>query len=104
MIEARELDIITVAGKTEPIRIYEAMGRAGELGPERDRAARPCSRKASTAYRENGTGMRRRNHFEGCLEQSLNDGPSRLLLERIEFLRSNAPPADWDGVWRFSEK
>ena len=35
VIEARELDLITVAGKTEPVRIYEAMGRAGELGPER---------------------------------------------------------------------
>ena len=34
VIEARELDIITVAGKTEPIRIYEAMGRVGELRPE----------------------------------------------------------------------
>src|SRR5262249_50619555 len=33
VIEARELDIIIVAGKTEPIRIYEMMGRAGELPP-----------------------------------------------------------------------
>ncbi len=34
VIEVRELDLITVVGKTEPVRIYEAMGRAGELGPE----------------------------------------------------------------------
>src|SRR6185437_12579984 len=35
IIEARELDLITVAGKTEPVRIYEALCRAGELGAER---------------------------------------------------------------------
>ena len=35
VIEARELDLITVAGKTEPVRIYEAMGRVGEIAPER---------------------------------------------------------------------
>jgi adenylate cyclase len=33
-IEARELDLITVAGKTEPVRIYEAIARVGELSPE----------------------------------------------------------------------
>jgi hypothetical protein len=36
-IEVRELDVITVAGKTEPVRIYEAMGRAGELKPEQSK-------------------------------------------------------------------
>ena len=47
VIEARELDLITVAGKTEPVRIYEAMGRAGELAPERSRAARAVRATAS---------------------------------------------------------
>jgi phage-related baseplate assembly protein len=34
VIEARELDLITVAGKAEPVRIYEAMGRVDEIAPE----------------------------------------------------------------------
>src|SRR5205814_6374994 len=34
-IEARELDLVTVAGKRETIRIYELMAAAGELDATR---------------------------------------------------------------------
>ena len=44
------------------------------------------------------------SRFEGCLRHAPEDGPSHLLLERIATLRNAPPPADWDGIWRFSEK
>src|SRR5215475_6638530 len=31
VVEARELDTVVVAGKSEPVRIYELVGRAGEV-------------------------------------------------------------------------
>jgi adenylate cyclase len=102
VVEARELDLITVAGKTEPVRIYEGMGRVGELAPER------------TQLREmfaNGLASYRRKEwdeaqgcFESCLLHDAEDGPSRLFVDRVCQLRSIPPPADWDGVWHFSEK
>jgi hypothetical protein len=33
-IEAREIDCITVVGRTQPVRIYELRAMAGELPPE----------------------------------------------------------------------
>jgi adenylate cyclase len=33
-VEARELDLITVAGKTEPVRIYELLSPFGKLDPD----------------------------------------------------------------------
>jgi adenylate cyclase len=38
-VEARELDLVIVAGKTEPIRVFELLAPAGQLKPEVARAA-----------------------------------------------------------------
>jgi adenylate cyclase len=102
VIEARELDIITVVGKSEPIRIYEAMGRAAALSPEQI-ALRDLFAEGLAAYRlRNWDDAQKR--FEGCLRHAPDDGPSHLFLERIAILRKEAPPADWSGIWHFSEK
>ena len=101
-IEARELDLITVAGKTEPVRIYEVMGRAGELKPEqselRDRFACGLAAYRIQDWDEAQT------HFESCLGANTEDGPTQLFLERIALLRNTPPPADWNGIWHLSEK
>src|SRR5215203_3997179 len=101
-IEARELDIITVVGKTEPIRIYEAMGRAGKLQPDQI-ALRELFAEGLAAYRL-GNWDDAQSRFESCLRQAPEDGPSKLFLERIAGLRNEPPPADWGGIWRFAQK
>ena len=102
VIEARELDTITVAGKTEPVRIYEAMCRAGELTPERSQL-RELFAQGLSAYRRQAWDEAEA-HFEGCLRVAAEDGPARLFLERIALLRADPPAAGWDGIWRLSEK
>ena len=102
VIEARELDLITVAGKTEPIRIYEAMSRAGELRPEQI-ALRDLFAEGLAAYRRQDWDEAQ-TRFESCLRHAPEDGPSQLFLERIAVLRNEPPPADWGGIWRFAEK
>jgi adenylate cyclase len=42
--------------------------------------------------------------FRECLQIRPDDGPSRVLLERIQFLRRNPPGDDWNGVWHLREK
>jgi hypothetical protein len=42
--------------------------------------------------------------FHECLQIRPNDGPFRVLLERIQFLRRNPPGKDWNGVWHLREK
>jgi len=102
VIEARELDFITVAGKTEPVRIYEAMGRVGELTPERIQL-REMFASGLAAYRRQNWDEAQ-TCFDSCLLGAVEDGPSLLFVERIRKLRSIPPPADWDGVWHFLEK
>jgi adenylate cyclase len=102
VIEARELDLVTVAGKTEPVRIYEAIGRVSEIAPERI-ALREMFATGLAAYRRQDWDEAQRC-FESCQLSDAQDGPSRLFVHRISLLRSTPPPADWDGVWHFGEK
>jgi adenylate cyclase len=102
VIEARELDLVTVAGKTEPVRIYEAMGRVGEITPERI-ALREMYASGLAAYRRQDWDEAQ-TCFENCLLSDAEDGPSRLFADRVSQLRQTPPPTDWDGVWHFREK
>ena len=102
VIEARELDLITVAGKTEPVRIYEAMGRVGEVRAGADLASRDVCERSGRYRRQDWDEAQ--TCFENCLNSDAEDGPSRLFVDRVSQLRSVPPPADWDGVWHFSEK
>jgi adenylate cyclase len=102
VIEARELDLITVAGKTEPVRIYEAMARVGDIAPEQLQLREMYANGLAAYRRQDWDEAQRR--FESCQLGNADDGPSRLFIERISLLRSSPPPADWDGVWHFDEK
>ena len=102
VIEARELDLVTVPGKMEPVRIYEAMGRAGAL-TDKDVELRSLYSDGLAAYRRQEWDAAQA-HFESCLQVSAGDGPSRLFLERITHLRTTQPPSSkWDGIWHLSE-
>ena len=102
VIEARELDLITVAGKTEPVRIYEAICRAGELSPEQSEL-RDLFAGGLAAYRRQDWNEAQ-THFESCQRTMAEDGPTHLFLERVALLRSTPPPAEWNGIWHLSEK
>jgi adenylate cyclase len=101
-VEARELDLITVAGKTEPVRVYELLCAAGQLTPEQATLL-PAFDKGLAAYRQRDWDAAAQ-HFRQCVEINPKDGPAALYLERIATLRQTPLPSNWDGVWRFASK
>ncbi|MBR0932502.1 adenylate/guanylate cyclase domain-containing protein [Bradyrhizobium jicamae] len=101
-VEAREVDRIIVAGKTEPVRIYELMALAGELESARAEL-RDAFSGGLAAYRRQDWDCAQ-TQFESCLRNDPDDGPTRLFLERIAVMRKSPPPTDWDGVWRHLHK
>ena len=102
LVETREIDQVLVVGKTEPQRIFELLGRKGEVSGER-LALRDAFGAALAAYRRKNWGEARAG-FEGCLEIVPGDGPSTALLRRIAQFCTTAPGLDWDGVWSLTEK
>ncbi len=101
--EIREIDTISVKGKTETTRVFEVMSVAGQLSEESVRL-RDRYDQARRKLPRVKTGTRAETTFRECLQIRPNDGPSRVLLERIQFLRRNPPGKDWNGVWHLREK
>jgi adenylate cyclase len=101
-VEVRELDFVTVVGKTEPVRIFELLGRAGEVASD-TLALRDLFACGLAAYRERDWDGAERQ-FQECLKLTPEDGPARLFEQRVVFLRANPPAVDWQGVWHATEK
>jgi len=100
-IEGREIDRVVVAGKSEPVSLYEVMAPAGQLTPEQQRLIEHHA--AGLAAYRNGEWAAAKSAFRAALEAMPEDGPAKVFLARIAHLERERP-ADWDGVWRFSEK
>jgi adenylate cyclase len=102
VVEARELDTIVVVGKTEPVRIFELLGRADGI----DASAlelRGLYAEGLEAYRRQDWDAAERR-FTDCLELRGDDGPAEVLRARVAAFRATPPPSDWDAVWRLTEK
>jgi hypothetical protein len=100
-LELREIDQLIVTGQRMPQVLFEVMRRSGALTKQQE-LLRTRYLDGLAAYR-----ARRwddaRNSFEAALEASPSDGPSQVLLSRIDNLRAKPPPPDWDGSWSLSE-
>ena len=101
-IEAREIDLVTVFGKVEPVRIYELQGRQGSLSPTLAKLNNVFA-DALQLYREQKW-KEAEAAFRECLKIRENDGPSLEFLTRIANFARTPPPKDWNGVWQTASK
>jgi class 3 adenylate cyclase len=101
-VETREIDLIAVKGKTDPIRVFELLALKGKLDPERARVREPFERGLE-AYRKQDWNAAV-EQFRRCHETLPGDGPSTVYLERVEMLAKTPPEPGWDGVWRLTSK
>lgn len=101
-IDARELDLIRVVGKNEPVRVYELIDHAGHATDDTRRLMDEYA-KGLAAYRKRDWDQAIRC-FESALETEPPDPASRVLLERCRLYRETPPPDDWAGVFALSQK
>ena len=102
----RELDFITVKGKTEPVRIYEILQQKNLA--EKNKASEKLNEIKNLF--EKGLHFYRGQKWEEsekCFSEcavKYNDLPSVVFLDRIRHFKNNPPPKDWDGVFKMSVK
>ncbi|MDA0708767.1 MAG: HAMP domain-containing protein [bacterium] len=98
----REIDLIKVVGKDEPVRIYELLGSAAGAVTQVTQL-QGLFQEALVSYREQ-TWSKAQELFEACLHARPGDGPSEAYLKRIAIFRKTPPPGNWDGVWQLNKK
>jgi adenylate cyclase len=99
----RELDLIAVVGKAEPIRVFELLEMAGVELPEAKEEALRRYDAGMKAYKIRDWETAR-EHFMSALEVCPDDGPSVLYTKRCERHVDDPPPSDWDFVVRRTSK
>ena len=101
-IEAREVDVVTVYGKSEPVRIYELLGPRGCLDST---MIELCGQFAVGLQHYRGREWDQAERaFRDCLRIREHDGPSRTFLARLAAFVATPPPDDWNGVWQAATK
>ncbi len=98
---ARELDLIRVKGKTQPVKVYELLALASDDQPHRDLLSR--FEKGLAAYR-GGEWLGAIEIFQQLLVDYPQDGPSQVFIERCLNLLARPPEGAWDGVFVMKTK
>jgi adenylate cyclase len=103
----RELDLIRVKGKTQPVMIYELIGRAGEesvYGSFADVQLRlEQFARGRTLYRVRQWEEAQRV-FQIMIDKWPDDGPARAYWKRCQEYLFDEPPSGWDGVFTMTHK
>lgn len=101
-METRFIDVVTVKGKSIPVRIYELICARGDLSPAlaalKDRYERAME---LYLHREFAAAM---DAFAGLVSAYPDDGASAVMLERSRALRDCPPGAEWSGAFVLEEK
>lgn len=103
----RELDIIRVKGKLQPVTIYELVGKLAEL--QQDAAFSELQQrlahfaKARLLYHQRQWAPAQQS-FQSILDRWPDDGPSRMYWKRCQEYLFDEPPASWDGAFTMTHK
>ena len=97
----RELDLVRVKGKNQPVAIFEPLGPGDQISDE-TAAELALYASALTAYRQKDWNV------ASVAFRTLKERTDHLLynvyLDRIERFRVKPPPDDWDGVFAHLNK
>ena len=91
-IEAREVDILRVKGKLEPVVVYELLARKGALPAEKQHVV-ALYQDGLAAYKQREFTVAK-ERFEAALALDPSDGPTKVYLHRVQEYQAAPPPPD----------
>ena len=105
--KSRELDLIRVKGKLQPVTICELIGSVGENtvygALEEVRCRIELFQQARALYCQRQW-QAAQDAFHRILDKWPGDGPSRAYWQRCQEYMFDEPPSSWDGVFTMTHK
>jgi adenylate cyclase len=98
----RELDLVRVKGKNEPVAIFEPLGKPAELPAEVLDELRAWDEALALVRSQDWDAAQQ--HIERLQEAHPARSLYALYMERIAIWRAQPPGEGWDGVTRFDTK
>ena len=103
----RELDLMRVKGKLQPVTIYQLMGRQTDFvadgSTDSVRLQVAMFARARELYRHRQWSAAS-SAFQEILDKWPKDGPAGVYVERCQEYIAAEPPATWDGVFVMTHK
>ncbi|MFC2165279.1 CHASE2 domain-containing protein [Acidobacteriota bacterium] len=97
-IITREVDLIRVVGKAQPVRVYEILGEKSDLS---------SSQWDEISIFHHGLEMYREQRWDEAIRLFQNSGDTplvQLYVERTKALKESPPPNEWTGVFDLKQK
>ena len=101
--QLRELDFMTVRGRTQPVRVYEILELADGRLPKEKQEALGQYNLGLDAYQRRDWELAK-EYFTAAAAADPSDDPSKLYISRAQECMENPPAEDWDFVVRRTVK
>ena len=100
---AREMDVVVVVGKTEPVRIYELIAMADEVQNDATKRFLDFYHAGLEAYKKRAW-KSAIEQFQQGLQIRRDDIVSNIYIQRSTMFLDSPPPDDWNGVFVMTKK
>ena len=97
----REIDLVTVKGKTQPVRIYELLQESKGSSEKLERMKKVFE-ESLALYRKQKWDAAAKGF--ATLAKDYKDETSQIFLGRVAEFKEDPPPKDWDGVFHRTTK
>jgi adenylate cyclase len=97
----REVDNLTVKGKTQAVRIYELLQETKHATEKLERMKK-LFETSLALYRKQKWDAAEKGF--GALVKEYEDETSQVFLDRVKEFRKSPPPKEWDGVFHRTSK
>jgi adenylate cyclase len=102
-VMVRELDLIQVKGKTEPVKVWELLGTSDMVLSDNQKQSLEIYHEGLRLYRERNW-QEAIAYFQQAIQLDPNCHVAEIYEQRANLYQINPPPAEWNGVFVMTTK